>query len=170
LPNFNSIYTQYHHPINNYFKMHFSNSLALIAIAATSVQAINFPSLVLRQNATAAGADDGASTESTDHSGKCPAVWTSISRELTGIFVFGGQCTDDARASIRAVFHDCFPQGGCDGSLAIPAELSRKDNVPMTATVNKLKDLATKYKVGVADMLMFAGCKQGALPVTRHPS
>lgn len=147
--------------------MHFSNSLALLAIAATSVQAINFPSLSLRQtNAT----DDGASTASTDLKGKCPAVWTTISKDLTGLFVSGGQCTDDARASIRAVFHDCFPQGGCDGSLAIPAELSRKDNIPMTATVNKLKDLATKYKVGVADMLMFAGCKQGVLPVTRHLS
>jgi manganese peroxidase len=144
--------------------MHFSNSLALVAVAATSVQAINFPSLSLRQTNTT---DNGASTAST---GKCPAVWTTISKDLTGIFVSGGQCTDDARASIRAVFHDCFPQGGCDGSLAFPAELARKDNVPMTATVNKLKDLATKYNVGVADMLMFAGCKQGVLPVTRYSS
>jgi hypothetical protein len=147
--------------------MHFSNPLALLAIAATSVQAINFPSLSLRQSNST---DGGASAESADQKGKCPAVWTSISKDLTGMFVSGGQCTDDARAAIRAVFHDCFPTGGCDGSLAFPEELSRKDNVPMTATVNKLKGLATKYNVGVADMLMFAGCKLGILLVMRYPS
>jgi manganese peroxidase len=140
--------------------MHFSKPFALVAMAASSVQAFN---LVPRQNGTGADAT-AASTP-----GACPPVWSSISQELTAIFVAGGQCTDDARAAIRAVFHDCFPQGGCDGSLAIPAELERPDNVPMTATVNKLKALATQYNVGVADILMFAGCKQGILFDQRHP-
>lgn len=152
--------------------MHFSNSLAILALAATSVQAINFPSLSLRATNTT-DADASATSANADADGmvgKCPAVWTTISRELTGMFVSGGGCTDDARASIRAVFHDCFPTGGCDGSLANPVELARKDNVPMTATVNKLAALAKKYKVGTADMLMFAGCKQGLLPITRHPN
>lgn len=66
----------------------------------------------------------------------------------------------DARAAIRGVFHDCFPQGGCDGSLAIFAEeLTRTENVPMAPTMAKLKALAGKYNVSVADTLMFAGCK-----------
>ena len=37
----------------------------------------------------------------------CPAVWTSISKELTGKFLGGGECNPYARAAIRAVFHDC---------------------------------------------------------------
>ncbi|TID24922.1 class II peroxidase [Venturia nashicola] len=143
--------------------MHFPSSLTILALAATSVQAINFPSfpsLSLRATNTTADADalgDSASAEADRTAGRCPAVWTSISRELTGMFVAEGTCTNDARASIRAVFHDCFPQGGCDGSLANPVELARKDNVPMTATIQKMVALARKYRVGTADMLMFAG-------------
>ncbi|QDS75635.1 hypothetical protein FKW77_006863 [Venturia effusa] len=88
----------------------------------------------------------------------CPAVWTTISGELTKLFVTNLQCNDNARATIRGVFHDCFPEGGCDGSLALFAdELARPENSPMTATMNSLKALAVQYKVGVADMLMFAG-------------
>lgn len=37
----------------------------------------------------------------------CPAVWTSISSELTKKFLSNGQCNPDARAAIREVFHDC---------------------------------------------------------------
>jgi len=92
-------------------------------------------------------------------SGGCPAVWTEISSDLTGMFVSGGQCTDDARSAIRAIFHDCFPDGGCDGSLHITAELSRPENSPMTSTVNKLASLAQQRGVGVADMIAFAACK-----------
>jgi hypothetical protein len=118
--------------------MYFQKSLTVAALVA-SAQAFSFSSL-LAPRATA-----------------CPAVWKSVSTDLSAIFVSGLVCTDDARAAIRAVFHDCFPQGGCDGSLAIASELARTENVPMQATVNKLKALAVKYKVGVADMLMFAG-------------
>jgi len=120
--------------------MHFSNSLAVAALAVSSTQAFSF-SLSRRQNATQG----------------CPAVWTTIAGQLTDMFVSGGQCTDDARAAIRGVFHDCFPQGGCDGSLALPEELARSDNSPMTSTINKLSALAAQNNVGVADMLMFAG-------------
>ncbi|KAE9975859.1 hypothetical protein BLS_002365 [Venturia inaequalis] len=94
----------------------------------------------------------------TNTNSSCPAVWTFISKELTTLFVGNGQCTDDARSAIRAVFHDCFPQGGCDGSLALfTEEVTRTENAPMQPTMNKLKALAGKYKVSVADMLMFAG-------------
>jgi len=69
-----------------------------------------------------------------------------------------GQCTDAARASIRGVFHDCFPDGGCDGSLMLfDAEVARANNVPMTATMQTLRAMATKYNVTGADLLMFAG-------------
>lgn len=108
-------------------------------------------------------APNKAATPTQAANGQCPAVWNQISQELTGIFRNPTGCTDDARAIIRGVFHDCFPQGGCDGSLAIPAELSRDENVPMTSTINKLKAMATKYKVGTADMLMFAGCKSTSI-------
>ena len=91
--------------------------------------------------------------------GGCPAVWTQVSKDLTAIFLSGGQCTDDARAAIRAVFHDCFPDGGCDGSLALPAELSRPENTPMTSTINKLSAIAKQRGVGIADVIAFAGCK-----------
>jgi hypothetical protein len=37
--------------------------------------------------------------------GQCPPVWSQISKDLTAMFVSGGQCNDDARAAIRAVFH-----------------------------------------------------------------
>jgi hypothetical protein len=119
--------------------MHFSN-LIVIAGLLSSGQALDFPSLKPRA--------------------ACPAVWTKVSADLTSLFVTNYKCNDFARAAIRGVFHDCFPQGGCDGSLALfSSELSRSENVPMTATMNALNALAKKHSVGVADMLMFAGCK-----------
>ena len=40
-------------------------------------------------------------------SGGCPAIWTSISSDLTSSFLGSdGQCTDLARAAIRFAFHD----------------------------------------------------------------
>lgn len=91
--------------------------------------------------------------------GQCPPVWAEVSRDLSKMFVSGGQCNDDARAAIRATFHDCFPEGGCDGSLAMPEELQRRDNTPMAATVTKLARLANKRGVSTADMIAFAGCE-----------
>ena len=129
--------------------MHFTTPLALAAFAS-SVQAIAWP------QATESISDllDGLKPR-----GQCPAVWSQISKDLTGMFLSGGQCNDDARAAIRAVFHDCFPDGGCDGSLALPEELSRPENSAMTSTINKLANLAKQRNVGVADMIVFAGCK-----------
>ena len=52
----------------------------------------------------------GSSGGSGSGSGKeagCPAVWSSISSTLTQKFLSGGQCNPDARAAIRAIFHDC---------------------------------------------------------------
>jgi hypothetical protein len=122
--------------------MHF-NVLLAVAALAPSVLAIDIPSLFSKRQAL------------------CPPVWSNISQELTGLFLGSdGQCTDAARASIRGVFHDCFPTGGCDGSLVLfDAEVGRANNVPMTATMQTLRAMATKYNVGAADLLMFAGCK-----------
>jgi hypothetical protein len=40
-------------------------------------------------------------------SGGCPAIWTTISSDLTSSFLGSdGQCTDLARAAIRFAFHD----------------------------------------------------------------
>jgi hypothetical protein len=88
--------------------------------------------------------------------GSCPAVWLQVSAKLSTMFA---GCNDAARAAIRATFHDCFTDGGCDGSIHFTEELSRTENSPMTDTVNALASLATKMKVGVADMIAFAGCK-----------
>ncbi|KAF2663150.1 heme peroxidase [Microthyrium microscopicum] len=88
--------------------------------------------------------------------GGCPAVWTTISKDLTAMFLSGGQCNDDARASIRAIFHDCFPDGGCDGSIALPDELNRQENSIMAPTINKLSALAKQRNVTVADMIVYA--------------
>jgi hypothetical protein len=38
----------------------------------------------------------------------CPAVWYEISTTLTEQFLADGQCTDAARAAIRAAFHDWY--------------------------------------------------------------
>ncbi|KAF2437169.1 heme peroxidase [Tothia fuscella] len=122
-----------------------------LVLLTTSVLTYASPHLSSRQDGNSSG------EASADQWGRCPPVWNTISRELTSLFRSGNQCNDDARAAIRAVFHDCFPDGGCDGSLAIPAELGRSPNTRLTGTVNKLKSVAEKYRVSVADMLMFAG-------------
>ncbi|KAF2800232.1 class II peroxidase [Melanomma pulvis-pyrius CBS 109.77] len=94
----------------------------------------------------------------------CPAVWTSISSELTKKFLSNGQCNPDARAAIREVFHDCGAwntglgsTGGCDGSLILAGELSRGENKGLQGISDYLQGLATKYNVTVADMIVFAG-------------
>lgn len=91
--------------------------------------------------------------------GQCPRVWFDISRELTGLFVEGADCGRFAHGAIRAIFHDCFPAGGCDGSLVLAEEISRPNNVPMQPTMNVLMGIAVKYSVTAADMLAFAACK-----------
>ncbi|PVI05537.1 class II peroxidase [Periconia macrospinosa] len=98
-------------------------------------------------------------------SSSCPSVWNEISSELTTLFLSDGQCNDDARAAIRLNFHDCGAwekslgaTAGCDGSIVLNAEENaRTENRGLQAISIKIKNLATKYKVGVADMIVFAG-------------
>lgn len=104
---------------------------------------------------------NGSDEASAEHFGRCPVVWNTISRELTGMFRSGAQCNDDARAAIRAIFHDCFPDGGCDGSLVLPAEINRDANRRLSGIAQKYKSLSQKYRVSVADLIAFGGCKLG---------
>ncbi|KAF2646374.1 heme peroxidase [Massarina eburnea CBS 473.64] len=100
-----------------------------------------------------------------DGHNKCPAIWNTISKDLTSRFLANGQCNPDARAAIRAIFHDCGAwntaqgaKGGCDGSLAIaPGEIDRSENKGLANIIAMLKNMANTYNVGVADMIVFAG-------------
>ncbi|KAF2183868.1 class II peroxidase [Zopfia rhizophila CBS 207.26] len=100
--------------------------------------------------------------------GRCPSVWGDISKELTSQFLSDGQCNDAARAAIRAAFHDCF-NGACDGSLILANECANDENKGLQDICGKLDSLAKDKKVGVADLIQFAGahaiktCPQGPI-------
>jgi len=78
----------------------------------------------------------------------CPAIWTTVVPQLTAIFYNStiNQCTDAARAAIRAAFHDCGTwdqsqglTGGCDGSLVLANEAGlRPEN-------DGLQDISATY-------------------------
>ena len=96
----------------------------------------------------------------------CPAVWTTISTDLSTLFLqSNGQCNDDARAAVRLAFHDCATwataqgkTGGCDGSIVLSAvENARPENDGLQPISGKLAALASQNKVGVADMVAYAG-------------
>lgn len=76
------------------------------------------------------------------------------------MFEEGKGCTPDARAAIRAAFHDCFPGTGCDGSLILAEELTWNQSRGMEFIGSVLKDKAATYGVGVADIIQFAAGKQ----------
>jgi hypothetical protein len=78
--------------------MHFTNLLLL----ASSAAAISLPGF--------SGISQLFARKDGD---KCPAVWSQISKDLTQKFLTNGQCNPDARAAIRAVFHDCGGQLSC---------------------------------------------------------
>lgn len=100
----------------------------------------------------------GAQEASAD-SATCPEVWNYIAKELKYEFIDEyGFCTDYARQSIRLPFHDCFPGGGCDGSIVLTDEcFNRRDNERLIPICAKLRDVANRYKVGVADLINLAG-------------
>lgn len=88
----------------------------------------------------------------------CPEVWGSIAEELKWRFLANGECTDAARAAIRAAFHDCFPGQGCDGSLFLAQEFTReRENGGLAPISEDLGKLAQAKGVSVADMFQFAG-------------
>ncbi|KAH7411772.1 heme peroxidase [Phaeosphaeria sp. MPI-PUGE-AT-0046c] len=85
----------------------------------------------------------------------CPAVWSEISTALTAQFLADGQCTDAARAAIRASFHDCF-NGACDGSLILAGECSGFENRGLERLCENLGNLASQKQVGYGDLIQFA--------------
>lgn len=99
---------------------------------------------------------------------ECPPVWANISSDLTTQFLGSdGLCTDDARAAIRAAFHDAGTYslklaaegrvgGGADGSLILAKEYNRTESQGLVDISTKLHALALQYHVGVADTIQFA--------------
>jgi len=92
-----------------------------------------------------------------------------ISITLTRAFrnITTGECTESARAAIRAGFHDAGSwsdklaaqgqdYGGADGSLYLYGESTRSENNGLQEITATLGALAQKHHVGVADMLQFA--------------
>lgn len=106
----------------------------------------------------------------------CPLSWTTIGLELKLAFVGLGGCNNLARyiwvssslrvkglpmltpyrEAIRAAFHDCFVNG-CNGSLMLSDECSRKENNGLEDICAYLPKVKAKYpSVGMADLIQFA--------------
>jgi hypothetical protein len=94
---------------------------------------------------------------------------SQISDTLTSLFknATTEECTSDARAAVRAGFHDAGTwssslalsgqdYGGADGSIYLFGETSRPENHGLERIVNVLGRLAEEKDVGVADMFQFA--------------
>jgi hypothetical protein len=147
--------------------MYFSASFVTILAAAGTTQASLFSQI------TTKASDVRGSLFSTFANGfigfgpqdaaACPAVWSEISDTLTQQFLADGECTDAARAAIRAAFHDCF-NGACDGSLILADECSRRENTGLARLCGNLGDLAEEKEVGVADLIQFAAGTSSAPP------
>lgn len=146
-----------------------SHTLLFSLLGSTLVQAIPFPNFTRIK-------DLFPRQDSDDNSGRgggrgnCPAIWTTITADLTAIFLdqSTGECTDAARSAIRAAFHDAgtfsrnLPSvapasGGADGSLILAQEYNRRENRGLENISTKLLALALERNVGVADMIQFAG-------------
>lgn len=77
------------------------------------------------------------------------------------------QCNDNARAAIRAAFHDCGAWdttqgfiGGCDGSLVIASEaFLRSENDGLQGISNLYTELRNNFsnQIGMADLIQFGG-------------
>lgn len=104
---------------------------------------------------------DTESSSSAPDAPICDSKWELIGRELKAHFIDShGLCTDFARQCIRIPFHDCFPDGGCDGSLILSDECTtRKENRQMIPMCDVLGKIHREYNVGAADLINFAGCE-----------
>ncbi|ROV92813.1 hypothetical protein VPNG_09116 [Cytospora leucostoma] len=100
----------------------------------------------------------GAAASSVEKRQACPDVWREIARELRFFFADEeGYCTDDARAAIRLPFQDCFPDGGCDGSIILSEECyNRRDNAQLVGICASLSQYYKRFGVGAADLINFA--------------
>lgn len=94
----------------------------------------------------------------------CDSKWKYIGQDLKGHFIdHQGLCTGFARQCIRLPFHDCFPDGGCDGSIILSDECTtRRENAQIIPMCGVLGKIAQQYNVGAADLINFAACKCSA--------
>ncbi|KAG4440801.1 hypothetical protein IFR05_003729 [Cadophora sp. M221] len=121
------------------------------------------------------GLESGQSAVVVDQTSACAAqsvccVWYSIATDLTKLFLArDGTCNDNARAAIRLGFHDAgawsksnkaagLDFGGADGSILIAAfgEQNRAENNGLQDIIIKMQKVATKWKVGLADLVQYA--------------
>lgn len=84
------------------------NFLAIVLSSLAVVDAFAFPSSLADVSSSVKDAIASAPKVFARKGGStCPAIWTTISSELTKVFLGSdGQCTDLARAAIRFSFHD----------------------------------------------------------------
>ncbi|KDN61271.1 putative versatile peroxidase VPL1 [Colletotrichum sublineola] len=142
-----------------------TSSLLLTGLLAFSNAAV-LPQAEEASLLAARGGGSGSSSGNSCH------VWAKVNAELNSAFMVGKQCNGMARAAIRAIFHDCGSwdttqgfTGGCDGSLVLgttyngqqDVELNRDENRGLQKIASVLQDMATRYAVSVADMIVFAG-------------
>ncbi|KAJ6208662.1 ligninase LG6 precursor, partial [Bipolaris maydis] len=86
--------------------------------------------------------------------GACPAVWQSVAKDLENLFQ---GCNKAARSAVRAVLHDCLPDG-CNGSLILSQqECSRIENQGLKDYCHTINQKRLQYRVGAADIVQFAG-------------
>lgn len=92
---------------------------------------------------------------------RCPDVWRDIAEELKYWFIDDeGLCSDLAAQAVRLPFHDCFPSGGCDGSIILTNECTtRVENSQMIPICGVLYKMTLDYGVGAADLINFAACE-----------
>ncbi|KAI5246687.1 heme peroxidase [Aureobasidium subglaciale] len=165
--------------ISNLASLLLVSSLGLVDAFSMPEAASSFTSLLASSlndaiPNTLAARKAGSSGSGGGGSGGCPAIWTTISSDLTASFLGSdGQCTDLARAAIRFAFHDAGPYsskttfyapaaGGADGSLLLnPDEINRPENGGLGDYYNWLTNKYNTYnqqaKVGAADLIQFAG-------------
>lgn len=103
---------------------------------------------------------------------RCSRQWRPIARELKYWFRDNeGYCSELAAQAIRLPFHDCFPDGGCDGSIILTDECTtRRDNRQMIPICGVLYNIYRQYDVGAADLINFAACESSLLVVIKLPS
>jgi catalase (peroxidase I) len=145
--------------------MRVSTSVTLLIGAAATTHAFELPSFAKAASHSKRALNEAVHTINNavgslyrrqyETTSSCPAVWSEISTTLTEQFLLDGQCTDAARAAIRAAFHDCF-NGACDGSLILANECANSENVGLERLCGNLATVAQDKNVGVADLIQFA--------------